>query len=52
MTVTNEKSQVRVFTLGCGARLGKYSAAFEEKKVLQILVVAAIFEFWAYADIR
>lgn len=46
MTARNEKSQVRVFTLGCGALLGKYSAAFEEKKVLQILMAAAIFEFW------
>ena len=46
MTARNEKSKVRVFTLGCGALLGKYSAAFEEKKVLQILMAAAIFEFW------
>lgn len=52
MTARNEKSQVRVFTLGCGALLGKYSAEFEEKKALQILMAAAIFEFWVYADIR
>lgn len=52
MTATNEKSQVRVFTFGCGALLGKYSAAFEEKRARQILMAAAIFEFWVFTDIR
>lgn len=45
MTARKGKSQIRVFTLGGGALLGECSAAFEEKKALQILMEAAILDF-------
>jgi len=52
MKCRNGKHQSRVFTLGCGALLGKYSAAFEEKKALQILMAAAILDFWGFWGFR